>query len=374
MGKDATIDEFVDYLLALQDTEFDDELTADDIIDYFQTGFNVAPSGDGSAESLRFIPNDLGDGVRWDNRLNWDAQELPDAGDTVDLGGNHVQYGGTTVVDTLKFGASGELYINSGKLTVTDALVTDTDAGLLATEGAGQFWTKGYSDTEGLNIDVDGGRFANTGDFTGSTTLDVSDNGQAILATDGASMVLDDQSTLKINGSRAKVGFDGDDATETGILQMADGATLSMVADEEGFAGLTEFRSGAWDQTGSDVQSGVSMDGVLNLDLTALSGKSGTFDLIDVDALDGKFDDIHIYGLDATTDAEIIADYETDKLQLKLSEGDGALHYSTTGAAGDGSDEGDDLWAALTQGQGTYDEADPTLHEEEDDLEEITLL
>ena len=36
------------------------------------------------------------DGVRWDNRINWDTEDAPDNGDSVDLNGNWVQYGGTT--------------------------------------------------------------------------------------------------------------------------------------------------------------------------------------------------------------------------------------------------------------------------------------
>ena len=74
-------------------------------------------------------------------------------------------------------------------------------------------------------------------------------------------------------------------------------------------------------------------------------------------------------------DAEIIADYETDKLQLVLSTGGtGALNYSTVGEAGDSSGEASNLWAALTSGQGVYDEAPPVLHDEDDELDALDLV
>ena len=54
-------------------------ITADDIIQYFQAGFGIDPhSGDKVLQlTIEFIPNALGDGVRWDNRINWSNEDYP---------------------------------------------------------------------------------------------------------------------------------------------------------------------------------------------------------------------------------------------------------------------------------------------------------
>ena len=87
-------------------------------------------------------------------------------------------------------------------------------------DNAGQFWTDGYTDQDVLTINADGGRFANTSLFTGTTNFNISDNAQAILASDGADFALNKDSTLTITGGDAKVGFDGDQGG-TGVLMMA---------------------------------------------------------------------------------------------------------------------------------------------------------
>ena len=291
-GDTGTIQGLMDYLLSLADTEFDDLISADDIVNYFQAGFGQDVGGT-DAVAHRFIPNDLAAGVRWDNKINWDSGELPTHGDQVDLGGNWVHYGVlTTRIEDLDLGTGGHLEVTSGLLGVTDTLSTGEDGGRVTIDGAGQFWAHGYSDVEGLDIEVAGGRFANTGTITGDVDLEVSDNGQAILATDNGSMTLTDGSELRIAGSDARVGFDGD-STGTATLKMEDAATLSFVADAEGFSTLEEFRSGAWNQDGSPVQSGVALDGTLQIDLSNYTAGTATHKLISVDAMQGMFDDIH---------------------------------------------------------------------------------
>ena len=64
----ATIADLADYLRAQADGALDDVVDADLIIRFFQEGFGVAADIRTEAATLRFVPNDLGDGVRWDNR------------------------------------------------------------------------------------------------------------------------------------------------------------------------------------------------------------------------------------------------------------------------------------------------------------------
>ena len=312
LGKDkATIAELMDAILADKVS-----VTADDIIDYFQAGFGVAASGDGSATEHRFIPNALADGIRWDNRINWSHEELPDAGDSVDLGGNHVQYGGTTRLADLDLGG-GALHVNSGKLSVDGTLASTGAAGLIQTLNAGQFWTDGYAGAQRLTIDVDGGRFANTGAVTGKTLLQASD-GQTLLATSGASYTLGTGSTLVVEGSEARIGFDGPGAG-TARLTMTDNSTLVFKGDAGGFSTIEEFRSGAWDQAGSPVTSSVTLDGTLRVDLSGYAGGAGSHKLIAADELMGSFDEIKFVGLGGGLDADLVVDYVTDTVWLDLS-------------------------------------------------------
>ncbi len=296
------------------------EVTADDIIAYFQNGFGVEAGGNGSATSHRFIPNALADGIRWDNRINWNNEELPDAGDSVDLGGNHVQYGGTTQLANLDLGG-GALHVNSGRLSVDGALTTEGTASLIQTLNAGQFWTDGYAGNPLLTIEVDGGRFANTGDITGQTLLQAG-GGQTLLATAGASYTLTGGSRLILDGSDGRVGFDGAGGGQA-ELRMQNGSTLVFKGDAGGFSTIEEFRSGAWDQAGSPVSSSVTLDGTLKIDLSGYGGGTGSHRLIEVDELLGQLDTIEFVGLGNSLDAELVIDYATDTVRLDISAGNG---------------------------------------------------
>lgn len=326
----ATITDLVNYMKALPDSPFDDSFSTDQIIAWFQNGFGVAANGDGSQTAHRFIPNDLGDGVRWDNRLNWTNDETPTDGDDVDLGGNWVQFGAATVrVDDLAFGSNGKLQVTSGKLAVDGALSVGQDGGAILINKAGQFWTEGYEDSDRLDIRIDGGRFANTGDMTGTHQIKVT-GGQAILGMDDASLHLDAGDTLWIEGSKAKVGFDG---TSNGIatLELEDGANLTFVADAQGVSAIREFRSGAFDANGSNVRSGVRLDGDLNVDLSDYAGSAGQLTLIAADAITGTFDTANIHGLSKTLDAAVVVDYATDRVYLDLTAGFGTVTRRTIG-------------------------------------------
>ncbi|TCM73367.1 right-handed parallel beta-helix repeat-containing protein, partial [Rhodovulum steppense] len=366
----ATIKDLMEYIGSLADTELDDTFTADQIIAWFQTGFGLSPQTDGSAVDHRFIPNALADGIRWDNRINWTTNEVPDDGDTVDLGGNWVYYGArTTRIEDLDLGSGGRLHVTSGKLTVEGTLETGARGGLITVEGAGQFWTDGYAGTSRLTIDIDGGRFANIGHVSGTISVSAS-GGQTILATDGAAFDLGGSSELRIEGSKAKVGFDGAEDS-TAVLRMSEGAILTFEGDAKGFSTLTEFRSGHWDQSGSPVKSGVLLDGLLQIDLSSYAGGIGTHTLIAVDAIAGAFEGINIHGLDGRFDATVYVDYERDELRLDLGNGSGQVDIRMLGDAWDGSDEDAELWEELTANQGVHDQTMPWILDDQDDLPDL---
>ncbi|WP_300064255.1 PA14 domain-containing protein [uncultured Roseobacter sp.] len=369
-GQEATIDGLMDYILGLAETTYDDVVTARAIIDYFQAGFGMAIDQSAGASTHRFVPNDLAAGVRWENEINWDSGELPTDGDQVDLGGNWVNYGTlTTRIDDLDLGAGGRLSVTSGVLEVRDVLATGGADGRVLVDGSGQFWADGYTAGGELQVDVAGGRFVNTDKLTGDLQMLVRDNAQAILATDKASMVLSKDSELRIEGSDAKVGFDGD-SSGNAILQMEDDASLSFVADADGFSTLEEFRSGAWDQTGSPVRSGVSLDGTLQIDLSAYQGGAGTHKLIGVDALHGMFDEIRVIGLDNGFTAQTIIDFQADEIIFEISKGNASPGAQVIGNPNSGSGETQSLWDALRQGQGSFDDDAPRVIEDS----EIDLL
>jgi hypothetical protein len=363
----------LDALMDYADANWQDgTLTAEDIIDWFQAGFGFDLRSE-SATYHRFIPNDLGDGVRWDNRLNWSSDERPDDGDTVDLGGNWVNYSGTTMLDALDLGSGGKLQVGQGKLTV-ETLETGHNGGMLLIERAGQFWTSGYAGDAILSIEVTGGRFANSGEVNGRFTMSV-EEGQTILGVDDARFVIGEESELRIEGSAARVGFDG---AENGIstLHLHDDGNLSFVASASGLATLQEFRSGAWDQEGTSVRSGAALNGTLTVDLSAFDG-TGTLKLIEVDAIAGLFEAVSLHGLGTNRDAELIIDYAADLVMLQLSAGSGQSSLSIIGDALDGSDEDTMLWEELTSGMSFIPPSDtPILHLDEaiDPLHEMSFL
>ena len=200
----ATIDDLGEYLRAQSEAGEIDRLTADEIIAYFETNFGLAEEISTEPRLLRFVPDDRGEGTRWDNELNWDFESKPEDGDSVDLAGNWVHFGGTVELDTLDFGDGSDLMVHQGKLS---ALGLESDGNAkLSIDQAGQVWADSYTDDDLLDIDVDGGRFANTGTMDGAFDMTVTD-GQALLGVDSAEMVLGADSTLRIEGSDAKVGF-----------------------------------------------------------------------------------------------------------------------------------------------------------------------
>ena len=358
----ATIDDLANFLRAQAHGAFDDLVDADLIIRFFQEGFGIAPDLRADATTLRFVPNDLGDGVRWDNRLNWETEDLPGTqdGDSVDLGGNHVIYGGTAEIDTLDFGPGGQLDFYHGKLTAKGGLLSDTEGRVEISE-AGQLWTAGSGGDGTIGIDVAGGRFANTGTMENADLT--ATGGQTILATGGAEYDVAASKTLAVFAAAAKVGFDGDDGGMA-ILDMHEGSILAYAADDGGLGTIEEFRSGAFGDA-PNVQSGIDLGGAsLEIDLTGLSAAAGAeFMLMDADELVGVFNDPSIGGLGAR-DATIVVDYVNDSVTLKLSAGTGLVTVETLGEENDVTAGEEDLWAALTADQGLAE--DQPLPEEEE--------
>ncbi len=320
---------------------------------------------------MRFVPNDLGDGVRWDNRLNWTTEDLPGTqdGDSVDLAGNWVHYGSrTTTIDDLDYGSGGRLAVTSGRLNVEGQTEIGEWGAKLLIDNSGQYWTDGISDDDMLTVDVDGGRFANTGDFSTPTDFSVADNGQAILASDNGSFNLGAGSRLELVGDQLRAGFDGDEGG-TAVLSLDDEATLRFVADADGDIGtIGEFRSGAFGDA-PNVLSGADLGGS-NLEIDATGLDSQSVELMSVDELIGIFGDVSVTGLAAGQGAKILVDYTNDKVMLNLVDGAG-VSLETVGdqlSFDLPAQEASALWAALTDGKGEYDDTSFVLDEDDDDL------
>ncbi len=349
----ATISDLSDYLRAQADGALDDVVDSDLIIRFFQEGFGIAPDIRDSAETIRFVPDDLGEGVRWDNRLNWETEDLPGfyADDSVDLGGNDVVFGTNAAIDTLDLGPDGSLNAYGGRLDVNGGFTGD-DNGSLNIEGAGQVWADG-SDAEDLDITVASGRFANTGLFENADLT--ATGGQTILASDNAEFDLGASQTLAVFEAAAQVGFDGDDGG-LAILDMHEDATLAFAANDGGLGTIEEFRSGAFDDA-PNVQSGIDLgNATLNIDLAGLSSSAGSaFTLMDADEIVGVFDEALVNGL-GSRNANIVVDYANDTVTLQLTSGNGSVSVETVGEESDVSSGEQALWNALTSGQGVLSE------------------
>lgn len=338
LGKEtATISDLANHLRDQAAGQLDHVIDADLIVAFFQKGFGLDVDVRSLGTTLRFTPDERGDGMRWDNRINWSTNDLPgtSAGDSVDLGGNKVMFGAQTVsVDNFIFGDFGMLKATSGRLNINGTVsVSDTGAGLMI-DRAGQVWMQGYLDSDQLTINVAGGRFANVGDFSGATDLMVHGNGQALLAVSGGSFDLGADSSVTVASTASKIGFDGATA-DAAVLRLHDGATLNFVAAADGLGQITEFRSGAFGAS-SQVTSGVRLDGTLNIDLSGWekSDAAGNWTLIKADQIIGSFDDIQIAGLGNRQDALVRFDYVRDEVILVLGDqgkGSGMVRTSSTG-------------------------------------------
>ncbi len=316
-----TIEDLADYLSQVMDTGGNAAArAADEIADYFRSSFEVETTSRNAAQTLRFVPNDLGEGMRWDNRLNWTSETLPGArpGDKVDLAGNWVVYGGTTVIKNLDFGSGGQLSATHGRLDVTGDTLVGSMGAELVIGNAGQVWIDGYSGSGSFSISVDGGRFANTGTFTGSTDIAASGDGQVLLATSGAQFALSADSRLTIDGHNVDIGFDGTGQNPSLVL-LQNGSDVEFVAGSRGFSQIREFYSGAFGL--GDVSSSVVIDGAtLHLDITALkNGKAFAGTLMTADEISGQFSDLNVTGLSSEQDLTVMVDYLRDEVMISVS-------------------------------------------------------
>ena len=367
LGQDnATIADLLEHLRAQEAGEIPVTVDNHTILRYFQDGFGIDADIRTEAQTLRFEPDDLGDGIRWDNRLNWDTEDLPGeifVEDSVDLGGNNVVFGSNTAIDTLEIGEDGELRAYGGKLTVNGGIIGHGDAELNL-NNAGQVWADGgHADELEITTD-DSARFVNTGAFSGASLT--ARDGQAILASDNAEFDLEDGDVLEIHGD-AKVGFDGEDGG-LAILDLHEGATVLYGSDDGTLGEVGEFRSGAFGDT-PDVLSGIDLGGAaLEIELGGISAAQNgtTLQLMSADELIGVFDDAAISGLGGRN-AEIIINYEDDTVKLALTNGSGNVSISTVGQEDDIDADSDALWAALTSGQGIANDFDDGRLDDDDD-------
>ena len=321
----ATIADFMDHIQANGSVATGAPVTADTIVQWFQDRFGVDRNVQAS-EIARFVPDERAEGVRWDNRINWQGDAMPAEGQAVDLGGNHVTVGAMTLrIGALDLGHDGAVSVTSGRLE-TGKIEVD-DSGRIHIEDAGQFWTMGYDGADRLVIAAEGGRFANEGDVTGLIEMHLSGNAQAILAS-GGRFLFQEGSSLEVVGSAVKVGMDGN-ARVPASVTFLDGSTLSFVADAKGISTLGEFRSGAFGEGG--VESMIDIGGAqISVDLSAWNG-IGTLTLVDADALVGTLDEgsIEITGLGAR-DAEFRVDHDADTVVLTTTAGNGIVSFSST--------------------------------------------
>ncbi len=305
-----------------------EDASADELNAFFQAAFDRLPESRGSSTEVRFIPNELGDGVRWDNRMNWSTGDIAGsmAGDSVDLGGNWVVYGGTHTIDGLDFGNAGQLDLHNGRLNVLGATEAGVDGASVEIDLAGQFWLDGgYAGEGDLDIDLDGGRFANTGNITGDVNVFV-DDGQALLSADGGDMTFGNGDELTVRGRDAQVGFDGT-RNQLGIISFDEDSELVLASDETGLGQIGEFRSGAFGDT-TNVNSRIELGGVnLTVDLSDAQIGNGTYTLLSADEITGRIGSIDIQGLGGRG-ATVIVDYTNDVVSLELGAGSGVtLEY-----------------------------------------------
>ena len=351
--KTATIADLADYLRDQADGRLDGNVDADVINAFFMKAFGLGTELRSEATTLRFVPNEIADGVRWDNRLNWHTGDLPGAqdGDSVNLAGNLVAFEGTTTIEDLAFGRGGKLTVNSGRLEVDGEMKVGKGAEI-SIDRVGQFWTDGYADADVLEITAQSGRFANTGLFVGNAEITASGNAQVLLATGGAQYVMGARSTLTIEGGETRVGFDGQQG-QISVAVMSSDASLAFTSADGGIGSISEFYSGRFEQGRGGVISGVNLAGVsLSVDVSGIAAQGrNSYELIHADELIGTFGSVSVTGLGNNQDVKVLIDYDTDRVMLILSDvgnGSGAVNRQTIGVEDSARDRAL-LYQALTK-------------------------
>jgi len=234
-----------------------------------------------------------------------------------------------------------------------------------------------HDDVHKFHISGEDDPFINSGFFDGLLDMHVMANGQALLGVDDAVMELRQASVVAVEGDDAKVGFDGE-AGGVSVLRMEAGSELRMIADGGGFSTIEEFRSGAHENDTPDVLSAFDMgEGTLLIDIGAIAGGDAREEvLVDTDEVMGMFEDVEFIGLGANQDATLTVDYDSDKVTVALGaagQGTGQINVATVGNMLNAA-ENAEIWDALTEGQGTYEETDQTPTVNDEDLDEEDIL
>ncbi|RBO54640.1 hypothetical protein DSD19_04490 [Rhodovulum sp. BSW8] len=291
-------------------------------IAFMQAPVGIAPTWRTKAAACSFVPDLAEDGCRWDNPNNWGGDLIPGsfAGDTVKLNGHKVFFQDHTLtVADLDLGAGGHLQAVNGRLNVSAGPVC-SGGGALTTDESGQIWIKGYQGAAPLAVTVKGGRFANTGTFSGPADIHVDGStdphGKAefLCAYGAAAMTVRSGRKMEIVGGGPRVGFDGTGG-EAAVLTVEAGATLRFVAGENGdLATIREFRSGVNGTAAPNVVSSVILEAGSNLEADCTGRGPGTHTFVNVDALSN--------GATCTAikvDPNLVASWDTSGTELKLT-------------------------------------------------------
>ncbi len=170
--------------------------------------FSLEPQRAGGRVCI-FRPNVLkSPGWHWSNWPDWVDGAIPGdvSGDSVQLWGHRTKHYKTPANDIVDIDFGGGSHTqNGGRVTFTNGV---RGGGDLITEDAGQVFMSGNID-ELTNIEVKGGRFANTGSLTGIMNLIVRGRGQGLLGWNTSSLSVASGGTIDIRSPFAKVGCDG---------------------------------------------------------------------------------------------------------------------------------------------------------------------
>ena len=351
-----------------RDATFNGETTLAQLDDFASQGATLVRSAeDFFADDTRmdFAPSVLGDKVTWDDKFNWQNNLTPGVNDVADLNGKTVEIETTEIIGGLDLGWGGTLVASTGTLAIQNGIAVGAGGGTFEVDDQGQVLTNGYSDTDTLTLDLAGGAFVNTGDFTGHADIAISDNATVLLGVGEASFNVATGHALNIYGDDAIVGFDTIDG-EVSTLSFEAGSTLNLVAQGGGIGSIVETNLGLASSDDVSAQTGVDLgDANLKLNVRGLS-EDTEFTLMDVDEIIGSFRNVNVNGLGDTQNANIFVDYDADQVRLEVTQsGTGAVNVETIGSEHNAM-QSQVIWAALTNDQETLDEDAHDLVDEDD--------
>ena len=169
-----------------------------DVLDYFRVGFGMKRNLRTAPDSLTFLPNPACDGFRWDNSMNWSTEDLPQDGDSINLGRAYALFGCQDVnIASMTFNG-GELDVTSGRLQIA----TVTDAADITVRNCGQV---DLNATNGGAARASGGRLAFN---QAAADWDIYAGGNAELLL-GPDMTIPVGKSLTISGGYGLCGWDG---------------------------------------------------------------------------------------------------------------------------------------------------------------------